>query len=52
MLNCMALNNDENYFAAGCGKTLKLWSKDKEWKFLYTILEDKTDISSICFSDS
>ncbi|CAD8187279.1 unnamed protein product [Paramecium pentaurelia] len=52
MLNCMALNNDENYFAAGCGKTLKLWSKDKEWKFQYTILEDKTDISSICFSDS
>lgn len=32
MLNCMTLNNDENLLAAGCGRSLKLWSKEKDWK--------------------
>ncbi|CAD8186873.1 unnamed protein product [Paramecium octaurelia] len=52
MLNCMALNKDEDLLAAGYGSTLKLWSKEKDWKFQYSILEEKIDISSICFSDS
>lgn len=31
-IHCLTIGIDENIIISGCGKTIKIWNKDKDWR--------------------
>lgn len=33
-IHCLTISIKENLIISGCGKSIKIWNKDKDWKLL------------------
>ncbi|CAD8141124.1 unnamed protein product [Paramecium pentaurelia] len=51
-IHCLTIGIDENIIISGCGKTIKVWNKDKDWRLQQTISENIGQVPSISLNNS